>query len=80
MLEYNEGQTEQEPHKAVASLCFDNYRGKGVLVMNKCNLKILQHLKKRNFVNVLFVEATFKKRFQNYCLANGLDTNSVSNY
>ena len=48
--------------------------------MNKCNLKILQHLKKRNFVNVIFVDATFKKRYGNYCASLSLEENSLENY
>ena len=80
MLEYDAEKTDQEPHKAVASLCFDDYRGKAVLVMNKCNLKILQHLKKRNFVNVIFVDATFKKRYENYCASQSLEQSSLENY
>ena len=38
--------------------------------MDECNSKALGHLKKRNFVNVIKVDAAFKIRMKYYCEAN----------
>ena len=79
ILEYDLSNAVEEPHKEIASLCFDDYRGAAALVMGRCKVKILQHIKKRNFVNVIQVDASFKKRFANFCLAEKLEP-SWENY
>ena len=56
-----------QEHKGVGNLCFDNWKGRAVLVLDPCNSKTLYHLKKRNFVNVVMVDAPFKKRLKYYC-------------
>jgi hypothetical protein len=59
-----------ENYKAIAKLCFDDFRDKAVLIMEHCDSKALAHLKKRNFVNVIKVDAPFKVRMKYYCEAN----------
>lgn len=69
---------EKEEHKAVAKLCFDNYDkfdGRAVLVLDPCHSKTIYHLKKRNFVNVVCVDAPFKKRLAHYCEHKNLEIN-----
>jgi len=36
-------------------------------VLDPCHVKTLYHLKKRNFVNVILIDAPFKKRLTHYC-------------
>lgn len=38
--------------------------------MEQCSRRTLEHLKKRNFVNVIKVDAPFKKRLHNFCAKN----------
>jgi len=67
LLDMKDINPEKEEHKAVANLCFDNFEGRAVLVLDPCNSKTIYHLKKRNFVNVVSVDAPFKKRLARYC-------------
>lgn len=57
----------------MAKLCFDQYKGKSVLVLDPCHSKTIYHLKKRNFVNVICVDAPFKKRLSHYCEHKNLE-------
>lgn len=66
---------QEEEHKGVAKLCFNRYQGRGVLVLDPCHSKTLYHLKKRNFVNVISVDAPFKKRLSHFCQKQKIDVN-----
>ncbi len=66
MLKFLDETTEST--KSVTKLCFDEYEGRGVYVLEKANYQILKALKKRNFVNVILVEASALKRYHNFII------------
>jgi len=52
-------------------LCFDDYHGRALVVLEKVNFNLLKNLKKRNFVNIILVEASALKRYQNFLIETG---------
>lgn len=73
LIEMKNLDPKEEEHKGVAKLCFQKFEGRGVLVLDPCHSKTLYHLKKRNFVNVISVDAPFKKRLSLYCGQKKID-------
>jgi hypothetical protein len=57
----------------VAKFCFDDYRGRAVIVLEKANCDIIKNLKKRNFVNIVLVEASALKRYKNFLTESETD-------
>jgi phosphosulfolactate synthase (CoM biosynthesis protein A) len=46
-----------------------------VLILEQCNERVLDELKKKNFINIVMVDAPFKERLSFYCRKNGKEIN-----
>lgn len=55
-------------HGGVTDLCYKSYHERGVFIMQSPNFKALKHLKQRNFINVVYVEAPFALRYKYACI------------
>lgn len=66
---------DEETTKLITKLCFNDYHGRAIVVLEKANYNLLKNLKKRNFVNVILIEASALKRYSNFLIETEYENN-----